>query len=109
LGLKAEVSGFPFGKTYPGVKVLWVETPEDHPIVSGLLEKISGSPEDEEEEPEEVDETGDTTPIDVLRAQAHGCFSCAHKNVCAIATNPLLEIHKIVISACQAHVSAGDD
>jgi hypothetical protein len=111
LGLKSEISTHKFGSRYPNPKVFWVDNPEAHPIVSTFLDGLMepAEPEQEEEEEEEEDQARDSTPIDTLRAQAHGCFSCAHQPVCAIGSHPLMDLHKIIVSACQAHLAVDKD
>jgi len=110
LGLKSEISTHKFGTRYPNPKVFWVDNPEAHPIVSTFLDELMEPTEPTEpEQEEEEDQVRDSTPIDTLRAQAHGCFSCAHQPVCMIGSHPLMDLCKIVVSACQAHLVVEKD
>lgn len=108
IGLKEAAKEYSYPTTFGNPKLVWVDSPEDHPVVSKFYAKLFEGDVDEARAPASTEELMNESLV-ALRDEHHLCSRCLIRNVCAIATNPVAEQAKIVVSACQFYVPKGDE
>lgn len=99
-GVKKLASEYDWGDH---VRLVFVPDPEDHPILSKLLDDAEDAAEDVQRELERESgarplyEPGD---LQVMRTQHHICGDCQIAEICALASHPAFEANTITVTGC---------
>lgn len=95
--LKAQAQGYGWDE---GSRLIWVDDPDDHPLIPGL---VAGQLEREADaDLEERASVSKWKPdeLELIRNDSHICPTCDHVEVCGLVALPMFNAQKVVVAAC---------
>src|SRR5687768_102645 len=88
----------------PGTfRLLWVESPGDHPVLSKLLHNERDVAEMVQADAEKTSGRRpmyEPADLKLMRSEYHICYGCQIAEICAIASHPAFDANLITITGC---------
>lgn len=94
----------------PGTRVVFVENPDAHPLLSKILASEQAQAERVEEQksaPKSLSKR-DRAPMEAMRSEHHLCAVCACREVCTLANLSMTEEQLVTVASCLSFVPEPD-